>query len=139
MAVGAALSRRGLIRGREGNLSCRLPDGAILLTPRGADKGRLFGPELVRCVLEVAPPPEASSEAMAHLEVYRRCPDVCALVHAHPPAALALAALGRVPSPELLLEGSRVVPRIGFVPVLTPGSQDLADAWARAVRSALTR
>lgn len=136
VAVGSALSRRGLIRGREGNISCRLDDGDILLTPRGADKGRLSGSDLIRCAPDVPPPREASSEAKAHLEVYRRCPEARALVHAHPPAVLALSALGRVPSPELLLEGKGLVSRIEFVPAFPPGSQELADACARAVRVA---
>ncbi len=73
---------------------------------------------------------------MAHLEVYRCCPEVAALVHAHPPAVLALSALGRVPAPELLLEGKMIVPRVEAVAVLPPGSRQLADACARAVRAA---
>ena len=136
MAVGSALSRRGLIRGREGNLSCRLADGTILVTPRGADKGRLRGTELVRCTPGVPPPADASSEVKAHIEVYRSCPQVLALVHAHPPSVLALSALGAVPPPELLLEGRALVPRIELVPALPPGSQELADACARAVQLA---
>lgn len=136
VAVGSALSRRGLIRGREGNLSCRLDDGVILLTPRGAYKGRLSGSDLVRCTPGQPPPPGASSEAKTHLEVYRRCPGVRAIIHAHPPAVLALSALGRVPSPELLLEGKALVPRVELVPAITAGSGELADACGRAVQLA---
>jgi len=136
VAVGAALVRSGLIRGREGNLSCRLADGAILLTPRGRDKGRLAGPELVRCEPGLPPPPAASSEAKAHLAVYRACPDVLALVHAHPAAVLTLSALGRLPSPTLLKEGNLLVPHIEAVAALPPGSQELAEACASAIRRA---
>jgi len=71
-----------------------------------------------------------------HLEVYRACPDVLALVHAHPTSALALSALGRVPSPALLLEGMALVPRIELVEPLPPGSQELAEACACAIRRA---
>ena len=134
--MGAALVRRGLIRGREGNLSCRLPDGAILLTPRGVDKGRLSGPDLVRCEAEREPPAAASSEAKAHLAVYRTCPEVRALVHAHPPAVLALSALGRAPSPERLMEGLALVPRVEVVAALPPGGRELADGCAEAMRRA---
>jgi len=133
VAAGAALSRRGLIRGREGNLSCRIGDGALLLTPRGADKGRLAATDLVLCELEDSPPAEASTEVLAHLAVYRACPGVRALVHAHPPNVLALAALGRLPDPNGLEEGLALVPRIERVGAAAPGSPELAAACARAL------
>ncbi len=59
-----------------------------------------------------------------------------ALVHAHPTSTLALSTLGRVPSPALLLEGIALVPRIELVEALPPGSQELAEACARAIRRA---
>ncbi len=133
VAAGAALARLGLIRGREGNLSCRIGDDALLLTPRGADKGRLVAAELVLCRLGDAPPAEASTEAPAHFAVYRACPGVRALVHAHPPSVLALAALGRLPEPNALEEGLALVPRIVRVGPAPPGSPELAAACADAL------
>ncbi len=136
VAVGSALARRGLVRGLEGNLSCRLGDGDVLITPGGADKGRLSGSDLRTCRLGEAPPTGVSSEARMHLAVYRECPGVLALVHAHPSAVLALSALGRVPSPSLLREGEALVRRIESVPPLAPGSRDLAESCADAMRRA---
>ena len=136
VAAGAVLARRGLIRGREGNLSCRIGGGAVLMTPRGADKGRLAATDLVLCELGDSPPAEASTEAPAHLAVYRACPGVRALVHAHPPNVLALAALGRLPDPNGLEEGLALVPRIERVGAAAPGSPELAAACARALLSA---
>jgi L-fuculose-phosphate aldolase len=136
VAVGAALVRRGLIRGREGNLSCRLDARTILLTPRGADKGRLAASDLVRCRLDEPPGARASSEALAHLAVYRRCPAAQALVHAHPRDLLALSGRGLVPDPGLLDEGLVIVPRIENVPPLPPGSERLAEACAEALARA---
>lgn len=133
VAVGATLSRRELIRGREGNLSCRLDDRTILLTPRGADKGRLLPSDLIRCRLDQPPPDQASTEAPTHMAVYRRCPEVRALVHAHPPALLALAARGRRPDPELLEEGKVLVPRLELLLPMPPGSGRLAEACATAL------
>ena len=136
VAVGAALVRRGLIRGREGNLSCRLDARTILVSPRGTDKGRLTAPELVRCRLDEPPVARASSEALTHLAVYRRCPAAQALVHAHPRDLLALSARGLLPDPGLLDEGLAVVPRIENVPPLPPGSERLAEACADALARA---
>jgi L-fuculose-phosphate aldolase len=136
VAVGAALSRRGLIRGREGNLSCRLDAQSILLTPRGTDKGHLSAPDLVRCWIGEPPPPRASTEALAHLAFYRRCPPAQALVHAHPRDLLTLAGRGLLPDPGTLDEGLALVPRIESVPPLPPGSEGLAEACAEALSRA---
>jgi L-fuculose-phosphate aldolase len=133
VAAGALLARRGLIRACEGNLSCRLGDGRILLTPRGADKGRLDGAALVVCAVDHEPPTEASSEALAHLETYRRQPVIGALVHAHPEALLVLDSWGRLPAPGDLKEGELLVGKIARVPALPPGSLELAVACAQAL------
>jgi L-fuculose-phosphate aldolase len=134
VAAGALLARRGLIRAREGNLSCRLEDGRFLVTPRGADKGRLAAPDLVLVALDHALPEAASSEALMHLETYRLCPDVVAIVHAHPSNVLALDARGALPDLGGLKEGEAVVRAIGRVPALTPGTLELARACARVLR-----
>ncbi len=137
VAAGATLARLGLIRGREGNLSLRLAEHEILLTPRGADKGRLRGPDLVRCHLGEPPPPRASSEALVHLAVYSRNSDVFAVVHAHPRAVLTLASRALLPDVGSLEEGRALVPRIELLPPLPPGSAELAAACAGALAHAV--
>ncbi len=136
VAAGSALARRGLVRGLEGNLSCRLEDGRLLITPAGADKGRMTATELRTCSPVEPPPAGVSSEARMHLAIYRDCPVVLALVHAHPAAVLALSATGRTPWPSLLREGDALVPRVETVPVLPAGSRELAEACADAMRRA---
>jgi len=136
VAAGSVLARRGLVRGVEGNMSCRLEGGEILITPGGAAKGRLTAAGLVRCVPAEPAPQGVSSEARMHFAVYRECGRVLALVHAHPAAVLALSALGRVPTPSLLREGEQLVPRIESVPPLQPGSRELAEECASALRRA---
>ncbi len=133
VAVGAALERQGLLRGREGNLSCRLADGSILVTPRGVVKGRLACSRLLRFALDAPLPPEASSEAAMHVEVYRRVASIGAIVHAHPPAVLALTLAwpsDPAPDPSLLAEGEVVLAAVGVIPPLPPGSRELASAAA---------
>lgn len=139
VAAGAALERQGLLRGREGNLSCRLDDGRILLTPRGVPKGRLALVSLLRLTLGEPPPETASSEAPMHLEIFRRLEHVRAIVHAHPPAVLALSLMrptNPVPSPTLLTGGEAVLRAVEAIPALAPGSQALARAAAEALAKA---
>lgn len=136
VAAGAALARAGLVRGSEGNLSCRLGPEEVLLTPAGVDKGRLAGTQLLRCRIEASPPAGASSEAGTHLAIYRAMPGVLAVVHAHPPALLSLDARGRPPDVGLLLESAWLIPSVGTVPPLTPGSAALAEACCAALAAA---
>lgn len=136
VAVGASLARQGLIRSREGNISCRLDAHHFLLTPRGSDKRRLNAKDLLVIPLAGPIPGMASSEAPLHLETYRHCPEVGAVVHAHPANVLALETRGRMPSPQALKEGEAMVPRVARVPVHPPGSEALALACARALKRA---
>lgn len=134
VAAGAVLARRGLVRAREGNLSCRVDGNRVLLTPRGADKGMLAAADLICCGLDGELPAGASSESLMHLETYRSCPDVRALVHAHPAGVLGLEARGGLPDPAGLKEGEALVGKVARVPVYPPGSLQLAQACARALR-----
>jgi len=136
VATGAALARRGLVRGPEGNISCRLGDGACLITPRSADKGRLSAAALIKVRLDGDDSDTASSELAIHAAVYAAAPEVTAVVHAHPASILALSQRGETPEPDLLLEGEALVGRVATVPAWAPGSEQLAEACADAVRLA---
>jgi len=136
VAAGAALARQGLVRGREGNLSVRLDERSCLLTPAGYDKGRMQRCELLVALIGQPPPPRASTESLLHLAILRRRSDLGAVIHAHPPALLALQARGEIPDPSLLFDGMLLVPAIAMVADLPPGSQELADACADALATA---
>ncbi|HNX51584.1 MAG TPA: class II aldolase/adducin family protein [Thermoanaerobaculaceae bacterium] len=133
VAVGASLTRLGLIRGAEGNISVRVGATGLLVTPSGWAKGRLRGGSLVMCHVDAVPTPEASSEILVHLLTYQRHPHIAALVHAHPPGVLALATRGAIPDPQLLREGRLLVPRVARVPALEPGTRELAEECAMAL------
>lgn len=116
VAAGARLAEAGLILPREGNLSARLDAGAYLLTPTGADKGRLRAVDLVEVRLDDARlPPAASSDAATHRSLYRERPDVRAVVHAHPPWVLALSRRGEGPDTSLLDEGVAYLGEVSLV------------------------
>ena len=52
VAAGRRLARLGLVAGTEGNLSARLDEEHILVTPSGVAKGELDTEEIVRVALE---------------------------------------------------------------------------------------
>ncbi len=115
--IGKRLYERGLIVAAEGNVSARLSDGNILLTPAGMCKGRMAPEDLV--VLDAAGKKRQgarspSSEWQMHTVALAQRPDVGACVHAHPPYATAFAVAG-IPLAECVLP--EVVATLGSVPL----------------------
>ncbi|HEX9439758.1 MAG TPA: class II aldolase/adducin family protein, partial [Roseiflexaceae bacterium] len=90
--IGRMLYDRGLIVAGDGNISARMSDELVITTPAGACKGMLEPEDMVVVDLEgrvrggVRKP---SSELQMHLAVYQNRPDARAVVHAHPPTAVA--------------------------------------------------
>jgi L-fuculose-phosphate aldolase len=129
------LHARGLLAGAEGNLSCRLADGTLLVTAAGVDKGALSAADLVRVapdgtLLRGGEGRRPSSEVGMHLALYARRPDVMAVVHAHPSAATGFAAAG-VPLPDdVLPEVPLLLGPVALVPYGRPGTPALATAMA---------
>jgi L-fuculose-phosphate aldolase len=125
------LWERGLIAGRDGNVSVRLQDGTILVTPAAIAKRRCEDHHLAIVDSEgtrISGSQTASSELGIHLRIYRCRPDVSAVVHAHPPIATGFALAGETLPPDVLPE---IVLGIGAVPLVhyeTPGTEALADA-----------
>lgn len=126
------LYERGLIAGPDGNVSVRLSDGTILVTPSGRSKIDVTADHLLTVDADgvvVAGAGSASSELKMHLRLYARRPDVNAVVHAHPPAATAFAVAGYSFVAPVLPE---VILQMGSVPLVryaTPGTDALADGF----------
>lgn len=95
--TGRKLYRKGLIAATEGNLSYKLSENQILTTRSGVCKGALKPEDLLIVDLEGQTQNSTkhpSTEIEMHLEVYRRRPDVRAIVHAHPPYVISLSLAG---------------------------------------------
>ena len=143
VAAGRRLGARGLIAAGEGNISVRLGDGTLLITPSGLRKDELAPTDLVivtapggdgRAEAPVIPgAPRPSSDLAIHRAVYAARPDVLAVTHAHLPAAMALTLAGEIPDPLSLPETALFLPRLPFVPFAAPGSVDLAEGIAAAL------
>jgi L-fuculose-phosphate aldolase len=127
--VGRRLYVRALINGGEGNLSCRLGPKRLLCTPTGVNKGFLTEDQLVATDLDgeaIADLRRPSSEMLLHLACYQERPDCIAVVHAHPPHAVALTLAGD----ELLPCMPEAVTALGDVPTAryaTPGTSRVAE------------
>jgi L-fuculose-phosphate aldolase len=129
--VGRRLYARGYTASNDGNISVRLDAGRLLMTPTSVCKGFMTPDMMVITDLEgrrLQGDRSASSEMQMHLEVYRRRPDVQAVVHAHPPIATGFAVAG-IPLDRAVL--AEVVTTLGSVPIAdyaTPSTRELPEA-----------
>jgi L-fuculose-phosphate aldolase len=136
--VGRRLYARGYTASNDGNISVRLDDGRLLMTPKGVCKG-FMAPDMM-CITDLdgrklAGDRDPSSEMQMHLEVYRQRPDVRAVVHAHPPVATGFAVAG-IPLDRAVL--AEVVTTLGSVPIAeyaTPSTRELPEAVRRYVKA----
>jgi L-fuculose-phosphate aldolase len=119
----------GLLAASDGNLSARLPDGRIVMTPSGVPKAKVKMQDLAYLALDgTILSGRPSSERAMHLAIYHAVPEAMAIVHAHPPTAIAWSLarpeLKELPSeglPEVILAAGR----IPVVPMAMPGSEGM--------------
>lgn len=123
------LHGKNLLASADGNVSYRVSDEEILITPAGVNKARLKPEDVAVITLDnriVRGNP--SSERLMHLEVYRKSPRARAIVHAHPPTAIAWTVarpdLQELPA-EALSELILAVGRVPVAPYARPGSLDM--------------
>jgi L-fuculose-phosphate aldolase len=120
-----------------GNLSILDPDGGIWITPSRVDKGALRPADIVRVLpdgsREGLHPP--SSEFPFHREIYRRRPDIKAIVHAHPGALVAFSIVRRLPETRVQTHAHALCGRIAYAAYACPGSQELGDKIAESFAS----
>ena len=123
---------RHLVTSNDGNISARMLDGNILITPSGISKGRLNPDDMLVVDLEgkiisSRPDRKPSSETPMHLEVYKQRPDVRGVLHAHPIYATTLTVSGLQFPVDVLPE---VLLTLGDVPITayaTPSSHEDAE------------
>jgi len=128
---GRQLHDNGFVAATDGNLSVRLDDLRLLVTPTCMSKGMMRPADIVIVDMEgnrLAGKRRVSSEIGMHLMIYRLRPDVHGIVHAHPPTATGFAASGFDLNRPLVCE---VVVGLGSIPLArygTPGTPELTDA-----------
>ncbi len=126
--VGQKLYDKGFVVANDGNISVKISEDSILVTPTGISKGGMDPNSLVKMNLkgEILSGTLPSSEVKLHLRVYQLNPLVSSVVHAHPPLSTAFA-VARIPLDRPILAESIVT--LGTVPVAPyalPGTDCLA-------------
>jgi L-fuculose-phosphate aldolase len=123
------LAAKGFVAATDGNVSARLSKTRILTTRTGVPKGFVGPADIVEVRLDgraLTGGVKPSTEVGMHLFIYRRRPDIRAVVHAHPVAATGFAAariaLDRSVLPEIII-GLGTVPLAEYA---TPSTGEVA-------------
>ena len=121
----------GWLAACDGNVSCRLPQGTIAITPSSKHKAFIDPSELAEVDLEnriISGTP--SSERLMHLAIYRKCEKAKAVVHAHPPVSIAWSiafpTARELPS-DCMSELILAVGAIPIVPYSRPGTVEMGN------------
>ncbi len=135
--AGRRLRDRFFVASNDGNISARLSDNELLITPTSVNKGDITEDQIITIDMAgkvVAGSLKPSSETKMHLAVYRARSDVRAIVHAHPPAATGFAACRiRLDEEIILPEVVFGLGKIGFAEYGTPSTREIPDEVAKVI------
>ena len=122
---------KGFVAAYDGNLSLRMDDKRVLITPSGKNKGEVEEKDLLEIDYHgnlLQGEGKVSTEAKVHLMAYQKREDVSAVIHCHPVYSTAFATIGeglmRPIFPEVILS-------LGKVPLCkygTPSTDDLPNS-----------
>lgn len=125
------LHARNMLAAADGNISYRISNDQILITPSGISKAFMSVDDIATITLDnkiISGNP--SSERLMHLQVFKQCPEAVAVIHAHPTHAIAWSIakphLKKLPS-HCLSEVILATGDIPFVHYARPGTQDMGD------------
>lgn len=83
---GKKLIEEGLVQGTWGNISTRLNDEIMLVTPSGVDYFNIEPEDMVKVnikTLDFEPSKKPTTEKIMHGYIYRARPDIRAIIHTH--------------------------------------------------------
>ncbi|MDR2266339.1 MAG: class II aldolase/adducin family protein [Christensenellaceae bacterium] len=135
--IGVRLVEANLVQGTWGNISVRLDDKYMLVTPSGLDYMRLTPEDMVKVeisTLNYEGNIKPTSEKKIHAAIYRERSDIGAVIHSHPFYSSSIAA-ARCELPVLTKDMSTVF--LGHVRVGRyglPGTKKLTKATLYALR-----
>ena len=136
LEVAQEMSSSGLVEGTAGNVSARLPDGNVALTPSSLDYATMTLEDLVVCDLDgnvVEGHRSPTTEKALHLSALALHPDVHSAMHCHAKYCT-MFALARKPIPPVIEEVVVYLGgEVGVAEYRTTGSVDLADEVAKHV------
>lgn len=112
-----------------GNLSIKDSDGVVWISPSGIDKGNLRREDIMQILPDgtIVGIHRPSVEYPFHLAIYKKRPDLGAVLHAHPPALVAFSIAREIPNTSIIPDARFLCGNITMAPYALPGSSKLGD------------
>lgn len=135
--VGKRIYNRGYVASNDGNISARIDEKRILITPTGVSKGFMKPEDLIVVDLngkKLSGKKNQSSESNMHLRIYKDRPDVMSVCHSHPPYATGFAVAGIHMDKMILPE---VIISLGKIPIVeygTTGTDELYKMISKYIK-----
>lgn len=133
-AIMSRLYSNGLTTASGGNVSMRIGD-LVLVTPSQIDKASIKGSQISVLTLEgkmIGKGIKTSMETGMHLAIYKKRPDIQAIVHAHPVMATSFAIAHKNIKTNLAGEARAVLGEPVLVPYALMGTEELAKKVSTA-------
>jgi L-fuculose-phosphate aldolase len=130
------LYKQGLTTTSGGNISMKISNDLILITPSATDKGMMKWKEVGIMSItgeNLTPQLKPSMESEMHLSIYRRKNDISAIVHAHPLFASAFTAMNLKINTCLTAEAKAICSDPCLVQYALMGSRELASLAAENI------
>lgn len=124
------LYKRQLVLAADGNISMRISDEHLIITPSRRNKGMLKAKDIVVTNYNgevIGGKGKASSEFLIHKAIYENRDDINAIVHTHPVFATAFAITGDNIPKDYLVEASLVLGPVAVAEYGTPGTMEMVD------------
>ena len=136
--IGKKLCARGFVASNDGNISVRVSEDEVWITPTGVSKGALTPEILLKMTLDgevVSGSARQSTETAMHLRLYRENPEIRAAVHAHPAFATSFAIAGIPLDAPIYPEAYAIIGTVPVAPYATPGTAGVPESVAPFART----
>lgn len=132
--IGRVMYDQGYVVTNDGNLSIKLSDDTILITPTGVCKGSMNKEDMVVMGLDGSVIRQGAlkptSESKMHIRVYKENRCVRSVVHAHPVYATTYSILQRPLDKPYLMEAIMQLGVVPLAPYAKQGTCEVADSIA---------
>ena len=124
------LYKKNLTTTSGGNISYKYDNDTVLISPSELDKARIKGKQIGVITMggkSLSPDIKFSIETDMHLSIYRKRPDIKAIIHAHPPVSTSFTAMNKSINCKLIAESYFILGTPQIAPYALMGTQSLAN------------
>lgn len=136
--------QKGWVANHDGNLSCKLDDGNLLITPTAMSKGDIREDDLIvvdRAGNKIEGKRSPFSELKIHLAAYDMREDISSCIHSHAPHATAFSIAGltldKIMIPEFIVSLGNEIPVISYARAGSTKSYELCANFIRKYNALL--